>query len=300
MRNYFKSVAAVLLAIVLYITASVQIEAEATELSRIDSARYNPMLAQLLMTFSVDVYEEEHIRDSLMNCGFMRIKTRNHEIGYNVKRPTFALGEKITPYGRLIAVVVRGTDSISNWMTNISVGTGEEHEGFACSRDYILEQLALFLAESEYGDLNTTYFITGYSYGGAVANLLAVELSNRADSSVFAYTFASPNVTRDPAAFDSDYDNIFNVCNTLDLVTTLPTHVTGNPWKRYGNDIFFREEAFASSFMTHHRSLYMDVLSRLETPDEHGNMGDISEESVNIKWECYIAAKRPQKRNRFI
>ena len=82
--------------------------------------------------------------------------------------------------------------------------------------------------------------VTGHSMGGAVANLLADHLTIctsasccpvRGSARVYAYTFAAPNVKFlfTPTA----HQNIFNILNSNDLVTTVPGLWTGL-WGRYG------------------------------------------------------------------
>jgi hypothetical protein len=236
------------------------------------SGQYNPALAHLSMALSIAAYGEEYIIESLENHGFGNITTHNYGMGFNYLQPSFATAEKITPDGeKIVAAVIRGSVTFPNWLTNATVGGGDIHEGCAVSADYVREQLPQ-------GDI---YYITGFSFGGAIANLLAAELSQSGgllNQRVFAYTFATPNVSR---CTETDYSayNIYNICNTLDMVTTLPTHVTGEAWHKYGTTVWFREEFYASSFFTHYRYLYLDVLSRLELPGEDGNLGDISEES---------------------
>jgi hypothetical protein len=234
------------------------------------------------MGLSIAVYDSSHITASLMSHRFSRVTTYNHGIGLNYKQPTFAIAEKVTENGEhIIAVVIRGTDSVSNWLTNVSVGTGSFHEGFYDSASYISQKLHTDYQTS--GD--TTYFITGFSQGAAIANLLAADLIESGNR-VTAYTFATPNVTRGQINpdidIDIDYTGIYNICNTLDLVTVLPTHLTGNEWRKYGDTIWFREEFFNTSFFTHHEQLYLSVMSRLQMPDEYGIIGDINEQYGNV------------------
>jgi hypothetical protein len=235
------------------------------------SASYSPELAKLAMALSISVYDPAHMTESFENHGFDSIINRNHgmlfETGLINNQPTFAIAQK----DNIIAVVIRGTDTVSNWLTNISVGFGEIHEGFAESKDYIMRELmSLYCTEDE----ETVFFITGFSQGAAIANLLAAELSDEySQEQVFAYTFATPNVTREVR--ENIYENIFNICNTFDLVTVMPTHVTGNEWWKYGRDINFRREFLFTSFIPHHEQIYFAFASQLAIPDEEGNVGDI-------------------------
>jgi hypothetical protein len=281
-------------AVVLAVTVSAAESADLREKLKDSLQEYNPGLALAAIELSISVYSESGITSCLTDYGFERIVTKNYETGYNYKRPTFAMAERITPDGeKIIAIVIRGTDSVSNWLTNVRVGISEHHEGFYDSANYMLNELLAF--NPVHG--NTTYFITGYSYGAAIANLLAAELIDR-HNRVSAYTFAAPNVTRCTESENlPKYDSIFNICNILDLVTVLPTHVTGNRWWRYGKTVYFQEESqFRSSFKTHQRHLYLEVMSRLGEPDENGIIGDIVLEIESNKIEKWHKAERAFKR----
>jgi hypothetical protein len=248
----------------------------AIALTSADSSQYDPHLAYSAMSLSVCVFNEGEIKAELENHGFTRIKTYNHDLSFselNLNRPTFAIAER----GDEIAVIIRGTDTVSNWLTNVSVGSGTQHAGFTASKDYVLQTLRDFGEINE----NTVFFITGYSQGGAIANLLAAELTDEVGAErVFAYTFATPNVSRCITTEFTDYTNIFNICNTLDLAASLPTHVTGNEWQKYGRTVYFRQEVNSSSFLTHHRRTYLTVMSRLQIPCEEWSLGDITDKNT--------------------
>ena len=260
------------------ILTTVALLVSAISATPIPSNEYSPELAKAAMELSVDVYDEGAIRDSLEGYGFTEIETYNHGIGFNFNQPTFAYAEKTTEDGeRVVAIVVRGTYSISNWVTNIIVGADEEHGGFSESRDYILDKIPPICTD-------TTYFVTGYSYGGAIVNLLAVELMEFGvpQEQVYAYTFATPNVIRSSEPL-TEYDNIFNLLNRLDFVTVVPTHVVGEEWSRYGKDIWFRKDVYSTSFITHIKNVYLDFVSEMHVLNEDGNIGDISEEDPDMR-----------------
>ncbi|MGN0241440.1 MAG: hypothetical protein ACI4CS_07115, partial [Candidatus Weimeria sp.] len=70
---------------------------------------------------------------------------------------------------------------------------------------------------------STIFWVTGHSRGVAVADIMAKRLSDTyGKSAVYAYTFASPKVTKSREKDTSRYTNIYNYINPDDLVTTLP------------------------------------------------------------------------------
>lgn len=89
---------------------------------------------------------------------------------------------------------------------------------------------------------NPIILITGHSMGAAIANLVAAELNEiEGSGDVYGYTFATPYVKAYPLdAVITQPDNIFNILNTNDVVTYVPTSwlIPGvNIWSRYGIDI---------------------------------------------------------------
>ena len=84
--------------------------------------------------------------------------------------------------------------------------------------------------------------VTGHSMGAAIANLVAAELNEiEGVGDVYGYTFATPYVKAYPLdAVITQPNNIFNILNTNDVVTYVPTSwlLPGvNIWSRYGIDI---------------------------------------------------------------
>jgi len=129
----------------------------------------------------------------------------------------------------LVAVIIRGTDS-EEWLGNMDItGTSYDHS-------YLFNHYSFMQAEfdlrtdsvnglttyiSDNNITNPLYLITGHSRGAAVANLLADTLSeHRGSHNVFAYTFATPNVTRFPNG--GKRPSIFNFCFNDDFVPQVP------------------------------------------------------------------------------
>lgn len=84
--------------------------------------------------------------------------------------------------------------------------------------------------------------VTGHSMGAAIANLVAAELNEiEGAEDVYGYTFATPYTKAYPLnEVITQPDNIFNILNTNDVVTYVPTSwlLPGiNIWSRYGIDI---------------------------------------------------------------
>jgi len=129
-------------------------------------------------------------------------------------------------------VVIRGTASAAEWVSNFTLG------GFELAESNLHTNLVHYLRKYGLEDpARNIYLITGHSRGGTVANLLAARLNNNDQrqftQNLFAYTFATPNSTWSGATTRANHQNIFNILNTRDsIVTNFPPFQN-----RYGIDL---------------------------------------------------------------
>ena len=138
--------------------------------------------------------------------------------------------------------------SYSEWLSNLNVSdtTNEMpkyHEGFVKCTNKILMELYFFIQDKKIDTDDCFFLITGHSRGAAVANLLASFMadSERFDTKkIYAYTIATPNVTRSETVDDEKYNFIWNIINDEDLVPILPLK------KGWGFDKFGRTRATVS------------------------------------------------------
>jgi hypothetical protein len=123
----------------------------------------------------------------------------------NSSKVAFALGRKVIagvdkPY-TLVACIVRGGAYGAEWGDNFRISDNSKyHYGFNSAATKVQASLYDYLADlKEKGDIvgDIKLWITGYSRGAAVANLLAAKIDdspalNIKKENVFAYTFATP------------------------------------------------------------------------------------------------------------
>ena len=132
-------------------------------------------------------------------------------------------------------IAIRGGGYGAEWAENFNLGKdGKYHKGFEKAADNIKVYTDKYITEKCKGD-RVKLWITGFSRGGAIANILAAKYNEMAceNISVSAYTFASPNtVLKDEKVM---YNNIFNFVNPYDTITTLPPTEWG--FEREGTDV---------------------------------------------------------------
>lgn len=159
---------------------------------------------------------------------------------------------------QLVVIAIRGSVTPEDWWMDLATQMHINTDGFDAGRDTILKSLYGYKDECEncggngcnsckgylekYNITNPIVLVTGHSLGAAIANLVAAELNKTEGASdVYSYTFATPQVEAYPLdATITQPTNIFNILNTNDVVTYVPTSwllPTINIWSRYGIDI---------------------------------------------------------------
>ncbi len=149
----------------------------------------------------------------------------------------------------LVVVTVRGSVTFGDWMNNVLTQLYPLDNRFVDMKDVVLENLLDYISalesqaelDPEFEFSNPIILITGHSLGAAIANLLAAELSATLGvEDVYAYTFGTPQVVTESLGQEAiPYPNIFNVLNSNDVVTYVPTTLLpfANFWSRHGIDI---------------------------------------------------------------
>lgn len=222
------------------------------------SSKYLPNIALMSSVLSAAAYnapKADAVNAALYSLGFdpSTIFNVNYDKVYTESSPrvgaTFA-SRKLVLHNKaynLIAVVLRGTTG-GEWLSNFDIVDPAKavagpwdgaHYGFSAAESEIRAALAQYLESAGLTDAQSNkIWITGHSRGGAVANLLAANLSASGkyapQSNIFAYTFAAPNVDASVKA----YGNIVNFVFDEDFVANVPLAT----WKyaRNGEDILLR------------------------------------------------------------
>lgn len=141
-------------------------------------------------------------------------------------------------------IVIRGTPlSANEWISNLNISdaTNSEsifHEGFKVATEIVFPHFREFIKKHKINTQKTKFLITGHSRGAAIANLFSAYLSGESDfdtKNIFAYTFATPNVTISENASDAKFGYIWNIENEEDLVPFIPPERNEWKFKKFGN-----------------------------------------------------------------
>ena len=179
----------------------------------------------------------------LLHDGYQEIESRYY--GDNIEDNisyTFAY-KPINGNEYLVAVILRGTDSVE-WYGNMDIcgesseTCGVRHASFENANRLLRIFLIDYIEKTNLTGKDVRFLLTGHSRGGAVANLLSLDLKSSkytaeyglgvTNRAVYTYTFAAPNNTIDPFvapnnAYESkDYGNIFNFEFNDDFVPQVP------------------------------------------------------------------------------
>jgi len=177
----------------------------------------------------------QNVKKLLKSTGFSDIDISSYNGKPTDTSIAAAFGKKNITVGSdvytLIAVAVRGSGYEMEWANNFRVVSSDRHLGFSMSASSVKTMLMKYIGDHILVGNETPkikLWITGYSRGGAIANLVGADLIDYArsgyfDSSflldeqnIYTYTFATPMATADSER--ESYQNIFNVINPIDVV----------------------------------------------------------------------------------
>ena len=192
---------------------------------------FSPQIARAAAALAASSADKKYVEDNLRALGYMDVNfvAYNHQ---DRDKIGMCLSSRMQDDSLVVAVVLRGTEGCE-WYSNFDVGYSAEHHGFAAAADFAELRLGDYVFTHAIG-CEPRFFVTGYSRGGAVANILAKRLCDRYGSnSVCAYTFAAPATTISRRV--NRYGSIYNLVRDEDFFTRIPP--AGWGYSRYGHDI---------------------------------------------------------------
>ena len=223
------------------------------------ATKYNQSLATMSLCLALSTYQDEdekiydknvkNVKNLFGKCGFViegadnTFQQKNYDIKTGTDTIACSFANKKIGDSTLVAVAVRSGGYGAEWASNLTLGSKGDHFGFNDASNKVYEYLADYVNSRNITG-KVKFWITGFSRGGATANILAAKLDNTIDShpkityskdDVYAYTFATPaGAVKSNKPHSKKYNNIFNIINFHDLVPLVAPSQTGWSFDRYG------------------------------------------------------------------
>ena len=185
----------------------------------------------------------------------------------------------------VVAIGVRSSGYFTEWANNMHLGTGKEsdymHEGWYNAANKLLKFLDSYVT-NHVTTSKVKVWLTGFSRGGATANVAAGLIDNKLDKGeklfqkdvkftsddLYAYTFEAPqgaNVNSKTVKTPKDkiYNNIWNIVNPKDIVTKVAMSQYG--FTRFGQDKYITNSFYDIDNYSSNRYTYRQFLNKLTT-----------------------------------
>jgi len=186
-----------------------------------------------LYTFSLSIALQNY---TFARSYFQELGLKDLYYSSGEKDIAFVFGHKTFDDVECIFAIVRGTSGGKEWSRDFEIGKEGIHNGFFDSSVATYTRYVEYL--NQHKTSNCKAIVTGYSRGAAVAGLVAKDLIDNniiPEDRLFAYTFESPN-SIPSSLLNREYNSIFNVYNSADLVAALPPYQYDN-FTRPGKDV---------------------------------------------------------------
>lgn len=250
-------------------------------------------LGMTMAAFSKKGHGDKHIRSLLkaIGCSERTIRTSK----FDRTSPTddscgYAFAAKRLPDdSHLIPVVIRSHCYGGEWVSNAHVADDScpDHSvGFKNAADKVYDALSSYIEQRGFNRSRIKIWVTGFSRGAAVANLLGARLNLESDipkDDIFVYTFATPCTVYDRA--NGFMDNIFNIVSELDVVPRVPLR----DWSftRYGTDLYLpcRARRGNDEFIRLKENMqvqFNDLMEKLDVTDAHYDPLDDQEIALDL------------------
>ena len=263
---------------------------------------YNPHLASLTMVMAnstgaagdpKDMEDEEwfKVKQSERFSKFLnKISFTDFDTNEDYKKPTTfstigvgAAKKEIGDDTTVVAVGVRSSGYFREWANNMHLGTGKisdyMHEGWYNAANKLITFLDSYVT-NHVKTSKVKVWLTGFSRGGATANVAAGLLDNKLDKKekiftkdvtfthddLYAYTFEAPqgaNVNSKTVKKPKDkiYNNIWNIVNPKDIVTKVAMSQYG--FTRFGQDKYITNAFYDNDNYPVNRYTYRQFLEKL-------------------------------------
>ena len=219
-----------------------------------DATVFSQKLAQLSLGLAVSAFRpnsrvlddissmDENLYSFLQQAHFHDLRSDDYDKNPSKYTVSTVMGHQTIGTGddafELIAVGVCGQGYLDEWESNLTIGSGDIHEGFARSAQLVYDRIFGYIAANQIKG-PCKVWISGFSRAAAVSNVTAamlVDSDTFAQETVFAYTFATPRTVKDESPSFKEYSNIFNIVGKKDPVPSIPFQEWG--YNRFGITYF--------------------------------------------------------------
>jgi triacylglycerol lipase len=239
--------------------------------------RYHPQNA-LSLAFACQLsYEsEKHIISEASNWGFSQVRFLEITQGHRIDMQCYVMADHDN-----IVIVFRGNDDIKDWLANFTAITeagpfvdSNAHKGFQDALEPAAQELNQTL--NKFGAETKKIWITGHSFGGALASLYAGMLISNDHRVYGVYTFGSPRAG-DETFVESLNNTVvgphYRVVNAGDIVVHLPPEPF---YSHAGKRIILKREKRETSKqswlllqITAVKEFFRDVADFMDITDNH-------------------------------
>ncbi len=155
---------------------------------------------------------------------------------------SYVIGSRKVGDSNLVAIYIKGIDYNVEWAGNLTIGALGNHAGFETAAAEVYAALKEYLAANNLND-NLKIWITGYSRGGAITDVLAYDIITKKEVAIqqenlFVYAFEPP-ASLSSNAIAEEYQCIHNFYAESDLIPSIPPAITSADYglSRPGTDL---------------------------------------------------------------
>ena len=158
---------------------------------------------------------------------------------------TYCFGHRSVDGYDLIVVALEFIDYDIEWAGNFTIGEKEadkrsDHNGFDIATEWVYGNLKEYI-DKNYRDSKLKFWITGYSRGGDLVNVLACKIIERNEfnvkqSDMYAYAFEASSVI--DADYVHEYQCIHNIVVDSDIIAAIPPAIEDWGLARPGSVVY--------------------------------------------------------------
>ena len=188
-----------------------------------ETPNLNLAVAALVLATNIETTVGDHawdlVESSLGKLGFIHMAHHYFEREEKINYPAMVFARSAQPVNGkyVVAAVYRGSSSTEDFISDLKAEPGGFHKaGINASNE-----LRAYVKGQGLTKENTALFITGHSYGAAVASLVGIQTTDLAErEAIFCYSFATPNYIRN--GLTGDGMKMFCYATNEDIVPQVP------------------------------------------------------------------------------